>query len=183
MSRQDETRRRDGWYAFGAAVCVLVFFSFPFLLSRVEMPGPPPPPTTVPAPAWELKALEGKLHFKDAIAQSREFMGYYHTIELTPEQEAIKKQALSAMPAACCSDSTAYTCCCPCNLSKTVWGLSNYAIAQHGVDARQLSETVHTWMAFVNASGYTGNACHTGGCNGELSGGGCGGMQEDKLTV
>ena len=89
MSRQDENRRRDGWYAFGAAVCVLVFFSFPFLLSRVEMPGPPPPPTTVPAPAWELKALEGKLHFKDAIAQSREFMGYYHTIELTPEQEDI----------------------------------------------------------------------------------------------
>ena len=69
-----------------------MFFSFPFLLSRVEMPGPPPPPTTVPAPPWELKALEGKLHFKDALAQSREFMGYYHTIGLTPEQERLFRE-------------------------------------------------------------------------------------------
>ncbi len=183
MSRQDDNRRRDGMYAFGAAFLVLVFFAFPFLLSGLEMPGPPPPPASASVPALELRALDGQLLFKDASAQSREFIGYYHTIELTPEQEAIKKEVLGAMPAACCSDSTAYTCCCPCNLSKTLWGLSNYVITQHGADAKQLNETVHTWMAFVNPNGYTGNACHTGGCNRSLSGGGCGGMQEDKLTV
>ena len=182
MSRQDENRRRDGMYAFGAVFCVLVLLTFPYLLSRVEMPGPPPPPVTAP-PIRTATALGGKLLFKDASAQSREFMAYYHAIELTPEQEAIKKEVLSAMPAACCSDSTAYTCCCPCNLSKTIWGLSNYVISKHGADAKQLRGVVDMWMAFVNPNGYTGNACHQGGCNGALSGGGCGGMQEDKLTV
>lgn len=183
MSRQENNRRRDGMYAFGAAFCVLVLFTFPVLLSRVEMPGPPSSPAAAAPPIWELAALDGKLLFNDAPAQSREFMGYYHTIELTPAQEAIKKEVLGAMPAACCSDSTAYTCCCPCNLSKTIWGLSNYVIARHGADAKQLRGVVDTWMAFVNPNGYTGNACHRGGCNGGLSGGGCGGMQEDKLTV
>jgi hypothetical protein len=182
MSRQDENRRRDGMYAFGAALCVLVLFTFPILLSRAEMPGPPPPPVAIP-PARTATALDGKLLFNDAPTQSREFMAYYHTIELTPEQEAIKKEVLAAMPAACCSDSTAYTCCCPCNLSKTIWGLSNYVISKHGADAKQLRGVVDTWMALVNPNGYTGNACHRGGCNGGLSGGGCGGMQEDKLTV
>jgi hypothetical protein len=61
MARQDETRRRDGWYAFGAAFCVLVFFSFPFLLSRVEMPGPPPPPTDAPDSIRKLEAPEAQL--------------------------------------------------------------------------------------------------------------------------
>lgn len=42
---------------------------------------------------------------------------------------------------------------------------------------------VLTWLAFVNSNGYTGNACRRGGCNGSLFGGGCGGMQEDKLTI
>lgn len=183
MDRQHNSRRRDGMYAFGAAFSVLVLFTFPYLLARVEPPGPPPPPSAAPPAIRQLAALDGKLLFNDALAQSREFMGYHHTIELTPAQEAIKKQVLGAMPAACCSDSTAYTCCCPCNLSKTIWGLSNYVIARHGADARQLRGVVDTWMAFVNPNGYTGDACHRGGCNGGLSGGGCGGMQEDKLTV
>ena len=38
-------------------------------------------------------------------------------IELTPEQELIKKKALSKIPAPCCSDNSAYTCCCPCNMA------------------------------------------------------------------
>ena len=183
MSRQESNRRRDGMYAFGAAFCVLVLFTFPYLLSRVEMPGPPPPVTPAVAEPHTMTALGGTLVFRDPTAQSREFLGYYHTIELTDEQEAIKKEVLGAMPAACCSGSTAYTCCCPCNLSKTIWGLSNYVIAKHGADAKQLRGVVDTWMAFVNPNGFRGNACYQGGCNSSLSGGGCGGMQEDKLTV
>ena len=182
MSRQDENRRRDGMYAFGAAFLVLVLFTFPFLLSRVEMPGPP---AVVQAPVEQptMTALGGTLVFRDRLAQSREFMGYYHTIELTDEQEAIKKEVLGAMPAACCSGSTAYTCCCPCNLSKTIWGLSNYAIAKHGADAKQLRVAVDAWMGFVNPNGFRGNACYQGGCDSSISGGGCGTMQEEKLTV
>lgn len=183
MSRQESNRRRDGIYAFGAVFCVLVLFSFPYLLSRVEMPGPPPPPAAAPQPIRTATALDGKLLFNDTPAQAREFMGYYHTIELTPAQEAIKKEVLGAMPAACCSGSTAYTCCCPCNLSKTIWGLSNHAIAKHGADAKQLRGVVDTWMAFINPDGFRGNACYQGGCDSSISGGGCGAMQEDKLTV
>ena len=183
MSRQESNRRHDGMYAFGAAFCVLILFTFPYLLSRVEMPEPPPPPAVAAPPVRTATALDGKLLFKDALAQSREFMGYYHTIELTPEQEATKKEVLGAMPAACCSGSTAYTCCCPCNLSKTIWGLSNFVIAKHGADAKQLRAAVDAWMGFVNPNGFRGNACYQGGCDSSISGGGCGTMQEEKLTV
>lgn len=135
------------------------------------------------APKWTAMALGGTLQFNDAEKQSREFIGYYHSITLTPEQEGIKKEVLGAMPAACCSGSTAYTCCCPCNLSKTIWGLSNYVIARRGADAKQLRGVVDAWTAFVNPNGYTGSSCYRGGCDGSLSAGGCGAMQEDKLIV
>ncbi len=134
-------------------------------------------------PKLILTALAGTLQFVDAPKQSREFIGYYHTIQLTPGQEAIKKEVLGAMPAACCSSSTAYTCCCPCNLSKTIWGLSNYVVARRGADAKQLRSVVDAWTAFVNPNGYTGSACDTGGCERSLSAGGCGAMQENKLIV
>jgi hypothetical protein len=183
MCREDSNRRRDGMYAFGAAFCVLILFSFPYLLSRVEMPGPAQPIQTAPVERASMAALGGTLVFRDPAAQSREFMGYYHTIELTPAQEAIKKEVLGAIPAACCSGSTAYTCCCPCNLSKTIWGLSNYVIAKHGADAKQLRGVVDMWMAFVNPDGFRGNACYQGGCESRMSGGGCGAMSEEKLAV
>ena len=46
--------------------------------------------------------LGGKLRFTDVAAQSREFIGYHSTIHLTAAQEAIKREVLEAMPAACC---------------------------------------------------------------------------------
>jgi len=183
MSRQDEHRRSDAMGAWGGVLCVLVLFTFPVLLSRVEMPGPPPPVAAAAVEQPATIALGGALVFRDRLAQSREFMGYHHTIELTAAQEAIKKEVLGAMPAACCSGSTAYTCCCPCNLSKTIWGLSNYVIARHGADAKQLRGAVGTWMAFVNPDGFGGNACYQGGCESRMSGGGCGAMSEEKLSV
>jgi hypothetical protein len=166
----------------GAVLAIGAFGTIPFFLSRVEMPEPPPVvQATVERPV--VTALGGALVFRDPATQSREFMGYYHTIELTDEQEAIKKEVLGAMPAACCSGSSAYTCCCPCNLSKTIWGLSNYVIAERGADAKQLRAAVDAWMGFVNPNGFRGNACYQGGCDSSMSGGGCGAMQEDKLTV
>ena len=57
---------------------------------------------------------------------------------MTPEQEAIKKTALTKIPAPCCSDNTAYTCCCPCNMAKTWWGLANHLIANEGYGAEQV---------------------------------------------
>ncbi|MCA1734412.1 MAG: hypothetical protein LC732_12535 [Acidobacteria bacterium] len=69
----------------------------------------------------------------------KEFIGYYRAIELTPKQEAVEKAALDTRPAVCCSDYTAYTCCCDCNLSKSLWGLANYLIAKRGMDADQVA--------------------------------------------
>ena len=181
MSRRANDKY-DWLYAWGAVLAVCVLFTFPYLLSRVDMSGPPQVvQAAVERPV--VTALGGTLVFRDPTAQSREFMGYYHTIELTDEQEAIKKEVLGAMPAACCSGSTAYTCCCPCNLSKTIWGLSNYVIAKHGADATQLRAAVDAWMGFVNPNGFRGNACYQGGCDSSISGGGCGAMQEEKLIV
>ena len=178
----EKITRTQGTLSILASVFLLALFAgIPLVLSQVEMPGPAVAAPVVANPS--LKVSVGSLVFHDAVAQSREFIGYYHTIELTPEQEAIKKEVLGSMPAACCSGSSAYTCCCPCNLSKTIWGLSNYAIAKQAADARQLRALVDAWMGFVNPDGYRGNACYQGGCDSSLSGGGCGGMQEEKLKV
>lgn len=131
-----------------------------------------------------LSVLGGKIVFHDGNAQAEEFIGYYHTITLTPEQEAIKKAALEPMPAACCRDSSAYTCCCPCNLSKTVWGLSNLAISKYGANAKDVQRVVDSWLLYVNpTSGFSGDSCYKGGCGNPAHRGGCAGMEEAKLDV
>jgi hypothetical protein len=119
------------------------------------------------------------LRFTDVKAQTQEFLGYEKSIQLSPEQEAVKKAALSAIPAPCCSDNTQYTCCCPCNFSRTVWGLSNHLIADLGYDAAGVRAKVTEWTRFVNPGGYSGDTCYKGGgCAKPFAKGGCGGMKE-----
>ena len=138
---------------------------------------------TPPNTATKVAVLGGKLVFSDVSAQSREFIGYYSTIRLTAEQEAIKKEVLAAMPAACCKDSNAYTCCCPCNLSKSVWGLSNYVLTRHAATADQLRQIVRAWYDYTNPSGYSGDSCYTGGCGLAPHENGCGGMSESAIVM
>lgn len=127
--------------------------------------------------------LAGKLRFTDVAAQSREFIGYHSTIHLTDTQEAIKREVLEAMPAACCRNSNAYTCCCTCNLSKTVWGLSNYVLAQHGASADQLRQVLRAWYDYTNPAGYSGDVCYDGGCSRAFHHNGCGGMSESNVVL
>ena len=47
--------------------------------------------------------------FDDAKRQTHEFIEYYDSIQLSAAQEAVKKEALTALPAPCCSDNTAST--------------------------------------------------------------------------
>lgn len=126
-------------------------------------------------------SAEDGVEFTDVEAQAREFIGYYHSIELTPEQEAVKKQALTQLAAPCCSDNSAYTCCCPCNMAKSVWGLSNYLIAEKGYDADQVKEAAERWFAFINPKGFSGDVCYRGRCNLPWAEGGCGGMGEEVV--
>ena len=127
--------------------------------------------------------LGGKLVFRDVAIESREFLGYHSSIHLTAAQEAIKREVLAAMPAACCSDSNAYTCCCACNLSKTVWGLSNYVLTRHAASADELRQVVDAWRAHTNPGGYSGSSCYTGGCTLPFHENGCGGMSEADLVL
>ncbi|GEM_PF-883793 len=134
-------------------------------------------------PRANVALLGGKLVFSDVAAQSREFIRYYSSIQLTPQQEAIKYEVLAAMPAACCKNSNAYTCCCKCNLSKTVWGLSNHVLSHYAATADELRQVIQAWRDYTNPSGHTGDSCYVGRCNEAPHQDGCGGMLESELII
>jgi hypothetical protein len=124
-----------------------------------------------------------KTDFHDAKIEAAEFIEYFNTIELTAEQRAIKLEALSSIPAPCCSEYSIDTCCCPCNLAKSVWGLTHLLITERGYDADQVRSEVEAWMKFTNPSGYTGDACHSrSGCGRPFEQNGCGGMDEGRIS-
>ncbi len=115
--------------------------------------------------------------FDDVRAQTQEFIGYAKSIRLSAEQDAIKREALEALPAPCCSDNTAYTCCCPCNMSLSIWGLSHLLITEHGQNAEQVRAKVEEWIDVIGPDGFSGNVCYTGGCGRPFAKNGCGGMR------
>lgn len=113
--------------------------------------------------------------------QTLEFIGYYKAIRLTPEQEKIKSDALSPLKAVCCKNFSALTCCCPCNFSKSLWGMSHYLIAKKGYNAAQVQKAAREWIAYVNPNGFSGDVCQTGGCNRPFAQNGCGGMDDTAV--
>lgn len=123
------------------------------------------------------------IEFRDVEAQSRQFMRWYAEIRLSTAQEAVKKAALDPIPAPCCSDNSAYTCCCTCNISRTIWGLSQYMIATQNATAEQVRAKVRQWIAFINPKGFGGSACYTGGCPRPFNEDGCGGMNANTLVL
>ncbi len=128
-------------------------------------------------------AAEGSpVEFTDVRKQTREFMAYNKSISLTPEQEEVKREALSGLKAPCCADRTAYTCCCSCNMAQTWWGLSKHLIVNEGYDADQVRTAVQEWLKFINPNGFSGDACYTGGCGRPFHRNGCGGMDEDRVV-
>jgi hypothetical protein len=128
------------------------------------------------------RAGQDAVEFTDTRSQAVEFIGYHESIALTPEQELIKNTALSSIAAPCCSDFTAATCCCPCNLAKSIWGLANVLIVEHDYGVDQLRQAAVDWIAFTNPAGYSGDACFTaGGCERSFEKNGCGGMGADLL--
>ncbi len=107
---------------------------------------------------------------------SRQYISWYEEIELTPEQEEIKRAALEPLPAPCCSDNSAYTCCCPCNLSRALWGMTAHMIAKEGKNAEEVQDAAKKWIARINPGPSSGDACYTGRCGLPYSKDGCGGM-------
>ena len=103
-------------------------------------------------------------------------------IVLTAEQEEIKRAALTAIPAPCCSDRTAYTCCCPCNLAKAWWGLSKVLITEYGQDAAEVQANVERWIENLRPEGFAGNSCYTGRCSTAARHDGCSGMNPNRIV-
>ena len=134
------------------------------------------------APAQAATETGKRPTFDDVKARTTEFIGWSSSIRLTPAQEKTKKEALGVIPAPCCKESSIATCCCPCNLAKTVWGLANYAVARLGYDAAQTRALAVEWLQATNPAGYTGDSCHRGGCPKRFSANGCGGMKEDAVV-
>ncbi len=111
------------------------------------------------------------------------YIEYYDTIELNAAQEAIKEEALTAIPAPCCSDNTAYTCCCECNMAKSWWGLTHHLIVNEGADAEAVRAAVAEWIEFINPDGFSGKSCYSGGCARAFRHDGCGGMSSENLVL
>lgn len=125
----------------------------------------------------------GPLEFHDVEKQTLEFVGYYESIDMSAEQMAVRQAALEPLPAACCSDKSAATCCCECNMSRSVWGLSNFLIAEHGADAETVRAAVEEWVEFINPEGFPGDTCYSpGGCMKAFKNDGCGGMRADRVV-
>ena len=120
--------------------------------------------------------------FHDVKQQTREFHAYNRSITLTAKQREVMRQALAGLPAPCCSDRTAATCCCPCNMAKSWWGLSHHLIANQGFEAEEVQAAVEAWIEFIAPSGFSGDACYTGGCGRPFARNGCGGMNDSRIA-
>ncbi len=109
-------------------------------------------------------------------------IGYASSIRLTPEQEKVKADALSAIPAPCGNRNSLAVRCCGCNLFKSVSGLANQLIAREGADAGRVRQAVLDWIGSTNPSGYSGAACDRKRCERPFREDGCGSMREGRLV-
>ncbi|KKM24453.1 hypothetical protein LCGC14_1604940 [marine sediment metagenome] len=136
-----------------------------------------------------------------SLDNTRRFIDYYNTTTLTPEQERTMRNALLPFKAPCCDDNSIATCCCPCNLAKSVWGLSNYLIVEKNYDVDQIRESALQWLRFIHSDYYIiwelnnrgidpgiyglshENACYVDECELPFVDGGCGGMGELRAVI
>jgi hypothetical protein len=134
-----------------------------------------------------------------SLNNTQQFIDYYNAARLTSEQKSIMQKALLPLKAPCCDDNSMATCCCPCNLAKSVWGLSSYLIAEQNYDAEQVRESALEWLRFIHNNYYViqelkargvdpatyglshENPCYVGNCELPFREDGCGGMGKLKL--
>ncbi len=130
---------------------------------------------------------------------TRRFIDYYDASSLTPEQSETMQNALQSLVAPCCDDNSMATCCCPCNFSKAVWGLSGHLITQESYGVERVREAASQWLRFIYPEYYViremknrgidpaqyglvhENACYVGNCELPIQDVGCGGMGELKV--
>ncbi len=130
-----------------------------------------------------------------SLNNTQQFIDYYNMTKLTPEQKSTMKKALLPLKAPCCDDNSMATCCCPCNLAKSVWGLSSHLIVEKNYSADEVRESALQWLRFIHSNYYIiqelqdrvinpskyglshENPCYVGECELTFVDGGCGGME------
>lgn len=122
------------------------------------------------------------MHFTGDRAETQQFIDWNKSITLTSAQAAVRKAALEAIPAPCCSQFTAETCCCECNMKRATHGLAKHLIAERGMNAEAVSATVAKWHRVSHPNGFRGDACASGRCNLSFAQDGCGGMTDGVLV-
>lgn len=138
-----------------------------------------------------------------SLENTHQFIDWYNSIELSVEEQATRDMALSSLVAPCCDEYPMSTCCCECNLARSVWGLSAYLITEKGYGVNLVQEAASQWLHFIRPDYYvaraleeagidperlgftTESSCFAGHCERpfytEMSSshlGGCGGMKE-----
>ena len=134
-----------------------------------------------------------------SLNNTQQFINYYNAVRLTSEQKRTMQNALLPLKAPCCDDNSMATCCCPCNLAQSVWGLSSYLIVEKNYDADQVRESALQWLRFIHNNYYViqelksrgidpgryglshENPCYVGKCELPFMQGGCGGMGDLRL--
>jgi hypothetical protein len=134
-----------------------------------------------------------------SLANTQKFINYYDTVQLTQDQASLKHFALWPLKAPCCDNNSMAVCCCPCNLAKSVWGLSKYLIVEKGFDTLQVRDAALQWLRFIRSDYYIYEAledegvnptryglehvesCYEGLCEMPFSDKGCGGMDQLKM--
>ena len=115
--------------------------------------------------------------------RTAQLIGFASSVRLTPGQEKVKADALSAIPALCGNRNSLAVRCCGCNLFKSIGGLANHMIAREGADAGRVRQAVLDWIARTNPRGYSGAACDRKRCERPFHEDGCGGMSEARLVL
>ena len=145
-----------------------------------------PAPRRRPRPELRLVVGPGRptkedVKFTDVRQHTAAFHQYERTIKLTPGQQAIYREALEGLPAPCCSDNTALTCCCPCNSARAWWGLAKHLVADLGYDAEETRAKVAEWFTLHQPLRLERHhLLQPHGCGKPFQQGGCAGMTAEQ---
>jgi len=88
------------------------------------------------------------------LSNTQLFIDWYNDIDLTAAQRALRDRTLKPLVAPCCDEYPMSTCCCECNLSRSIWGLSAYLIAEKGYTGNQLQAAILQWAHFIRPDYY-----------------------------
>ncbi len=195
---RDERRARQSLYMVILPLALVLAGGGVWLFSQRQKASPVTP-AEIEAEIIPQEGEQTSYGIALSLENTQLFLDYYHTASLTSQQEAIMRNALLPLKAPCCDDNSMATCCCPCNLAKSVWGLSSYLIVEKEYDASQVREAALQWLRFIHSNYYVvqelrnrgvdpgtyglsyEDSCYAGLCELPFVDGGCGGMEALRL--